>query len=75
MTLPARPDGALAAPWVHKPDLPANPKIDAPDRIYAPYAIEFHLTRVYRKLNVRGRAELARLLASEERRDRVVAGG
>jgi hypothetical protein len=37
MTLPARPDGALAAPWVHKPDLPANPKIDTPDRIYAPY--------------------------------------
>jgi Transposase DDE domain len=39
MALPARPDGALAAPWVHKPDLPANPKIDTPDRIYAPYGL------------------------------------
>jgi DNA-binding CsgD family transcriptional regulator len=41
----------------------------------SPKTVEFHLTRVYRKLNVRSRAELARLLASEERRERVIAGG
>jgi DNA-binding CsgD family transcriptional regulator len=41
----------------------------------SPKTVEFHLTRVYRKLNVRSRAELAHLLASEERRERVIAGG
>jgi DNA-binding CsgD family transcriptional regulator len=41
----------------------------------SPKTVEFHLTRVYRKLNVRSRAELALLLASEERRERVMARG
>jgi DNA-binding CsgD family transcriptional regulator len=41
----------------------------------SPKTVEFHLTRVYRKLNVRSRAELARLLASTERRERLMGGG
>jgi len=35
----------------------------------SPKTIEFHLTRVYRKLDVRSRAELVRLLVADERRD------
>jgi DNA-binding CsgD family transcriptional regulator len=35
----------------------------------SPKTIEFHLTRVYRKLDVRSRAELVRLLVREESRD------
>jgi DNA-binding CsgD family transcriptional regulator len=38
----------------------------------SPKTVEFHLTRIYRKLDVRSRAELVRLLASEERRERVM---
>jgi DNA-binding CsgD family transcriptional regulator len=39
----------------------------------SPKTIETHLGRVYRKLNVRSRTELARLLASETARNEVAA--
>ena len=53
-----------------------KPNRDAAAALFlSPKTVEFHLTRVYRKLNVRSRAELARLLASEERRERVIPGG
>ena len=35
----------------------------------SPKTIEFHLTRVYRKLDVRSRAELVRVLVAGERRE------
>ena len=31
----------------------------------SPKTVEFHLTRVYRKLNIHSRAELVRLFSSE----------
>jgi DNA-binding CsgD family transcriptional regulator len=50
-----------------------NRHVAAP-HFLSPKTVEFHLTRVYRKLNLHSRAELVRLFASERVAAKLGAG-